>query len=113
MDARSVIVRNDGSFPSFSFSLSLFEWGKIQTGLPPFYDENVNMMYQRILTDPLNFPLDMPSEARSVMTGLLQRDPIRRLGANGGEEIKRHPFFAKYIDWNRCVTNAMVLQGRQ
>ena len=103
MDARSVIVRNDGSFPSFSFSLSLFEWGKIQTGLPPFYDENVNMMYQRILTDPLNFPLDMPSEAWGVMTGLLQRDPTRRLGANGGEEIKRHPFFAKYIDWNRYV----------
>jgi len=58
-------------------------------------------MYQRILSDPLNFPPDMPSEARSVMTGLLQRDPARRLGANGGEEIKRHPFFAKYIDWNR------------
>ena len=60
-------------------------------------------MYQRILTDPLNFPPDMPSEARSVMTGLLQRDPSKRLGANGGEEIKRHPFFAKYIDWNRYV----------
>jgi serum/glucocorticoid-regulated kinase 2 len=73
----------------------------LQTGLPPFYDENVNTMYQRILTDPLNFPLEMPSEARSVMTGLLQRDPSRRLGVNGGEEIKRHPFFDKYIDWNR------------
>jgi serine/threonine protein kinase len=74
-----------------------------QTGLPPFYDENVNTMYQRILTDPLNFPLDMPSEARSVMTGLLQRDPLKRLGAHGSEEIKKHPFFAKYIDWNRLV----------
>ncbi|GLB41089.1 putative protein kinase C terminal domain [Lyophyllum shimeji] len=76
---------------------------EMMTGLPPFYDENVNAMYQRILTDPLNFPPDMPSEARSVMTGLLQRDPSKRLGANGGEEIKRHPFFAKYIDWNRLL----------
>jgi serum/glucocorticoid-regulated kinase 2 len=58
-------------------------------------------MYQRILSDPLNFPHDISSEARNVMTGLLQRDPSRRLGANGGEEIKRHPFFAKYIDWKR------------
>ena len=72
-----------------------------QTGLPPFFDENVNIMYQRILADPLNFPPDMPSEARSVMTGLLQRDPNKRLGVNGGEEIKKHPFFSKYIDWNR------------
>lgn len=76
---------------------------KPQTGLPPFYDENVNTMYQRILTDPLQFPSDIPSEARSVMTGLLQRNPSNRLGANGGEEIKRHPFFAKYIDWNLFV----------
>ncbi|KAF9261091.1 Pkinase-domain-containing protein [Marasmius fiardii PR-910] len=76
---------------------------EMMTGLPPFYDENVNTMYQRILTDPLNFPPDMSPEAKSVMTGLLQRDPSKRLGVNGGEEIKRHPFFAKYIDWNRLL----------
>ncbi|PBK71446.1 Pkinase-domain-containing protein [Armillaria solidipes] len=76
---------------------------EMMTGLPPFYDENVNTMYQRILTDPLHFPSDMSVEAKSVMTGLLQRDPSRRLGANGGEEIKRHPFFARYIDWNRLL----------
>jgi serum/glucocorticoid-regulated kinase 2 len=72
-----------------------------QTGLPPFYDENVNVMYQRILSDPLQFPTDMSEEARSVISALLQRDPSRRLGANGGEEIKRHGFFSRHIDWNR------------
>ena len=60
-------------------------------------------MYQRILSDPLLFPQDMPHDAMTLITGLLQRDPTKRLGANGAEEIKRHPFFAKYIDWNRCV----------
>ena len=60
-------------------------------------------MYQRILSDPLNFPPDISSEARSVMTGLLQRDPQRRLGNHGGDEIKRHPFFARYIDWSRLM----------
>ncbi|KAF9787801.1 Pkinase-domain-containing protein [Thelephora terrestris] len=73
------------------------------TGLPPFYDENVNIMYQRILSDPLNFPPDISSEAKSVMTGLLQRDPKRRLGNHGGDEIKKHPFFARYIDWSRLM----------
>lgn len=72
-----------------------------QTGLPPFYDENVNVMYQRILMDPLVFPPDLSPDAKSVMTALLQRDPSRRLGAGGAEEIKRHPFFSKHIDWNR------------
>jgi len=73
----------------------------MMTGLPPFYDENVNTMYQRILRDPLRFPEDMGSEAKSVMAGLLQRDPTRRLGSGGADEIKRHPFFAKHIDWQR------------
>ncbi|KAG8724415.1 AGC protein kinase Gad8 [Ceratobasidium sp. 395] len=70
-----------------------------QTGLPPFYDENVNTMYQRILRDPLRFPDEMHPEARGVITGLLQRDPNKRLGNGGAEEIKNHPFFAKYVDW--------------
>ena len=60
-------------------------------------------MYQRILSDPLVFPPDMPHDAKSVMTGLLQRNPARRLGAGGAEEIKKHPFFAKHIDWNRLI----------
>ncbi|TFY78076.1 hypothetical protein EWM64_g5935 [Hericium alpestre] len=76
---------------------------EMMTGLPPFYDENVNVMYQRILSDPLQFPPDMPAEAQSVIAQLLQRDPSRRLGANGGEEIKRHPFFSRHIDWHRLM----------
>ncbi|KAG8751953.1 AGC protein kinase Gad8 [Serendipita sp. 396] len=76
---------------------------EMMTGLPPFYDENVNLMYQRILHDPLRFPDEMGGEAKSVMTGLLQRDPHKRLGNNGAEEIKRHPFFSRHIDWNRLI----------
>ncbi|KAF7374609.1 Non-specific serine/threonine protein kinase [Mycena sanguinolenta] len=76
---------------------------EMMTGLPPFYDENINTMYQRILTDPLDFPPDLSSQARSVMTGLLQRDPLKRLGTHGSEEIKKHPFFARFIDWKRLL----------
>ncbi|KAI0646275.1 Pkinase-domain-containing protein [Trametes meyenii] len=76
---------------------------EMMTGLPPFYDEDVNIMYQRILSDPLLFPPDMPPDAMSVITGLLQRDPAKRLGANGAEEIKRHPFFSKHVDWHRLI----------
>ena len=48
----------------------------------------------------------MPPEAQSVIAALLQRDPAKRLGANGGEEIKRHPFFARHVDWHRCVAHS-------
>jgi hypothetical protein len=52
----------------------------MQTGLPSFYDENMKAMYQQILTNLLDFLLDMTSEVRIMMTGLLQL--TRRLGAN-------------------------------
>ncbi|KAG8937676.1 hypothetical protein FRC00_002597 [Tulasnella sp. 408] len=76
---------------------------EMMTGLPPFYDENANMLYQRILHDPLQFPEDISSEARSIMTSLLLRDPSRRSGNRGAEEIKAHPFFARHIDWERLI----------
>lgn len=86
----------------------------LQTGLPPFYDENVNTMYQRILHDPLRFPTDPPlsREATSLISSLLIRNPAHRLGATppfsshhhshypgapasgGAQAIKSHPFFA-------------------
>ncbi|KAK9464307.1 kinase-like domain-containing protein [Lipomyces arxii] len=72
------------------------------TGLPPFYDENTNEMYRKILQEPLRFPDDMDKDAKSLLTGLLDRDPKRRLGANGPAEIKNHKFFAE-IDWKKLL----------
>ena len=60
-------------------------------------------MYQRILTDPLRFPDDLSHDAKTVMAALLQRDPNRRLGAGGAEEIKQHPFFARSINWSKLL----------
>lgn len=56
-------------------------------------------MYKKILSEPLRFPSDMSSDARDILKGLLTRDPNQRLGVNGAEEIKRHPFFAKHVDF--------------
>jgi serum/glucocorticoid-regulated kinase 2 len=74
------------------------------TGLPPFYDENTNEMYRKILQEPLTFPNSdiVPPAARDLLTRLLDRDPVRRLGANGAAEIKSHHFFAN-IDWRKLL----------
>ncbi|GAA5980725.1 hypothetical protein JCM11641_000185 [Rhodosporidiobolus odoratus] len=73
------------------------------SGLPPFYSENTNEMYQKILTDPLRFGDEISPDARSLLTGLLTRDPQQRLGVTGAHAIKEHPFFAKNIDFNRLM----------
>jgi serum/glucocorticoid-regulated kinase 2 len=68
------------------------------TSLPPFYDEDVTVMYKKILEDPLVFPSDMDSVTKDLISKLLNRNPEERLGYNGVHEIKNHPFF-KDIDW--------------
>jgi serum/glucocorticoid-regulated kinase 2 len=74
------------------------------TGLPPFYDENTNEMYRKILSEPLHFPGPevVPPAAKDLLTKLLNRNPDERLGAGGSAEIKAHPFFHA-IDWRKLL----------
>lgn len=60
-------------------------------------------MYRKILNDPLRFGDEVGPDARLILTALLTRDPNQRLGVNGADEIKRHPFFAKHIDFNMLL----------
>jgi len=83
----------------WTLGVLLFE---MLTGLPPFYDENTNEMYRKILQDELRFPEEVGAEARSLLIGLLTRDPNHRLGNNGAQEIKDHVFFAS-IDWKKLI----------
>jgi serum/glucocorticoid-regulated kinase 2 len=72
------------------------------SGLPPFYDENTNVMYRKILQDELKFTDDMSSEVVDLLKQLLNRDGVARLGNNGPQEIKAHPFFAS-VDWRKLM----------
>ena len=74
------------------------------TGLPPYYDENTNEMYRKILSEPLHFPGPeiVPPAAKDLLTQLLDRRPEHRLGAKGASEIKAHQFFNS-IDWRKLL----------
>jgi len=70
-------------------------------GLPPFYSENMNEMYELILKAPLKFPSFVPDDAQSLLNGLLERDESKRLGSDKDYvEIQEHEFF-KDIDWDK------------
>ncbi|CCA67867.1 probable Serine/threonine-protein kinase gad8 [Serendipita indica DSM 11827] len=83
----------------WTFGVLLYE---MLAGLPPFYDENTSEMYRKILQEPLRFPEEMGSDARNLITRLLNREPEGRLGSNGAEEIKKHAFF-KTIDFKKLL----------
>lgn len=83
----------------WSLGTLLFE---MMTGLPPFYAQNVNVMYQKILSGELRFPNYISEDAKSLLDGLLTRDPAMRLGTKGGDEVKAHPWFGD-IEWDRLI----------
>ncbi|KAJ2765454.1 Serine/threonine-protein kinase Sgk2, partial [Coemansia nantahalensis] len=94
------------------------------TGLPPFYDQDNNTMYRRILSEDLRFPAALPPPAacngmlqpgsgniagasvgryaQDFVFRLMERDPRNRVGHGmfGTENVKRHAFFHG-IDWGK------------
>jgi len=71
-------------------------------GLPPFYSENFNIMYDQILHAELKFkpPEVFKPEAMELISAMLHKDPALRLGSGDGDgdDIKRMKWFAP-IDW--------------
>lgn len=73
-------------------------------GRLPFYNRNHDVLFTLILMEDVKFPRTISDEAKSLLSGLLAKDPLNRLG--GGEddvkEIQAHPFFAS-INWSDLV----------
>lgn len=90
----------------WSYGSLLFE---MLTGLPPFYSQDVQEMYRKIMTDKLKFPNGMGEDAKNLLEGLLQRDINERL--KDPSKIKDHPFF-KSIDftnlYNKKITPPFI-----
>jgi len=65
------------------------------TGLPPFYNQNMHVMYEKIVRGKIHYPAELSADAKSLLTALLERNPKLRLGTRGGvAEVAKHPFFA-------------------
>ncbi|EEY67999.1 RAC family serine/threonine-protein kinase [Phytophthora infestans T30-4] len=81
----------------WSLGILLYE---MSVGKSPFYDNNIEKMYQKIQNDPLVFPSKpaLTDELKSILRGFLQKDPTKRLGTNISD-ILQHPYF-RGIDWD-------------
>ena len=93
--APEVISREGHSTPAdwWSYGILIYE---MLCGVPPFYSENINDMFDLILKGNLRFPKKIPltDEVKDLVSKLLIKNQNIRLGAKGGfDEIKIHPFF--------------------
>jgi len=51
----------------WSLGILLYE---MLTGLPPFFSENTNLMYKKILFSELTFPQEISHNAKSLLSGV-------------------------------------------
>lgn len=75
------------------------------TGRPPHYSKNRKQMMTDIVEKRIDMKPYFSVEAKSLLSGLLERDPVKRLGASNddAQELKRHPWFSK-IDWQKLLS---------
>ena len=68
-------------------------------GIPPYYSNNKDQLYENIRAGPLKLPSFLSVEFRELLIALLNRNPNKRLGSvNGSTDIKNHVFFNGH-DW--------------
>ena len=83
----------------WSIGVMFFE---MVVGYPPFFSENPSDTCKKIIKWKENFSIpedaELSSEAENLILKMVAPAEVR-LGINGIEEIKRHPFF-KGVDWN-------------
>ncbi|KAL8448379.1 hypothetical protein Emed_003909 [Eimeria media] len=75
----------------WSLGCTIFQ---ILAGNPPFSGSTDYFILLRVEAGNLEFPPDFDPLARDLVEKLLVADPSKRLGANGFEEIKSHPYFS-------------------
>mmetsp|Transcript_45399 Transcript_45399/g.52222 ORF Transcript_45399/g.52222 Transcript_45399/m.52222 type:complete len:528 (+) Transcript_45399:136-1719(+) len=86
----------------WSFGILVYE---MIVGIPPFYNQNVQMMYNLIQHSELRYPKNavVSENAKDVIAKLLNRKQSERLGTkNDLEEIQSHPWFAD-LDWEKLL----------
>lgn len=82
----------------WGFGVVLYE---MLCGRLPFYNRDHEVLFELILSEPVRFPSRLTPQSKSILNGLLEKSPEKRLGGTSrdAEQVMAHEFF-ELINWN-------------
>ncbi|XP_064174304.1 RAC-gamma serine/threonine-protein kinase-like isoform X1 [Anguilla rostrata] len=82
---------------------------EMMCGRLPFYNQDHEKLFELILMEDIKFPRTLSADAKSLLSGLLIKDPNKRLGGgpDDAKEIMRHSFFTG-IDWQDIYDKKLI-----
>ncbi|RVE69096.1 hypothetical protein OJAV_G00074460 [Oryzias javanicus] len=102
--APEVILRQGYGKPVdwWAMGIILYEF---LVGCVPFFGDTPEELFGQVITDDIDWPDGddaLPVDAQHLISSLLQRNPLVRLGTGGTFEVKQHSFFTE-VDWNSLL----------
>ncbi|XP_032870336.1 RAC-beta serine/threonine-protein kinase [Amblyraja radiata] len=82
---------------------------EMMCGRLPFYNQDHEKLFELILMEEIRFPRTLTPEAKSLLSGLLKKDPKLRLGGGpeDAKEVMHHKFFVS-VSWQDVVEKLLV-----
>ena len=92
-----VLLKKGHNFAVDFWSLGVFIF-ELFAKEGPFFDEDPMKLYIKTLKVEYTFPNNFPEIAKSIVRGLLVRNPMKRLGmtSNGIDDLKNNSLFYEY-----------------
>uniref|UniRef100_A0A146ZHT7 non-specific serine/threonine protein kinase n=1 Tax=Fundulus heteroclitus TaxID=8078 RepID=A0A146ZHT7_FUNHE len=77
---------------------------EMMCGRLPFYNQDHERLFELILMEEIRFPRTLAPEAKTLLSGLLKKDPKQRLGGgpDDAKEVMNDKFFAP-INWQDII----------
>ncbi|MBN3305795.1 MAST1 kinase, partial [Amia calva] len=102
--APEVILRQGYGKPVdwWAMGIILYEF---LVGCVPFFGDTPEELFGQVISDDIVWPDGdeaLPTDAQSLISTLLQTNPLLRLGTGGAYEVKQHSFFRE-LDWNSLL----------
>eukprot|EP00347_Sterkiella_histriomuscorum_P010547 403375863 len=102
------MIRRSGHGKSVDWYLLGVLLYEMLVGIPPYFNQNREKLFLGIQKGPLMIPAQFTDEAKTLLIGLLSKNPMKRLGSGprGAQEIKEHPFFQN-INWEEVYNRKL------